>query len=94
MHPNQIPVPNTDYRLEEFGDELLLYHPSATRTIYLNQTAALIWKLCDGTRSVAEVLALLRDSYPESAETIESDVQSALEDFVKNGAIHFERVAT
>ncbi|MDH3637142.1 MAG: PqqD family protein [Gammaproteobacteria bacterium] len=93
MHPNHVPVPDTDYRLETFGDEVLLYHPAHTRTVYLNHAASLIWRLCDGTRTVAEIITLLRDSYPESADTIESDVESVLNQFAEHGAVHLKREA-
>jgi len=90
MHPTHIPVPNPDYRLEEFSDEVLLYHPADTRTVYLNRAASLVWKLCDGTRTVADITALLRGSYPESVDTINSDVELALDQFVENGAMHLK----
>ena len=38
------PRQNTDYRLETVDNEILLYHPVKTKTLYLNETVALIWR--------------------------------------------------
>lgn len=90
MRANNVPIPNPDYRLEELDDELLLYHPAATKTIYLNQTASLVWQLCDGVRTVSEIAELLCESYPDAADTIRADVESAVERFAEHGAVSFK----
>jgi hypothetical protein len=87
MEPSKKPRRKTDYRLELIDDELLLYHPGRTKILYCNQTASLIWELCDGERTVEEVAALLRESYPEAAEIIPADVEATLGQFLEQGAI-------
>jgi hypothetical protein len=77
------------YLLEAIDNELLLYHPAETKIMYCNETAALIWQLCDGQRSVQEIVALLSDAYPQAAESIATDVQVALGHFFEHGAIEF-----
>lgn len=62
------------YLLEEFDGEITVYHPTLTTSLYLNETGALIWNLCDGRRSVSEIIALLSSYYPESSAQIELDV--------------------
>ena len=42
------PLRNQDFRLEKMDDELLLFNPKSTNILYLNETASLIWQLCDG----------------------------------------------
>ncbi|NCC05688.1 MAG: PqqD family protein, partial [Proteobacteria bacterium] len=42
-----------DYLLERIDNEITVYHPTLTTSFFLNETGALIWALCDGTRSVA-----------------------------------------
>jgi hypothetical protein len=76
-----------DYRLELLDDEIVLYHPIDTHMLYFNQTASLIWQLCDGERSVDEIIALLSAAYPEAATDIPADVNATLDDFVKQGCI-------
>ena len=84
---NDIPVPASDFRLEEMDGELLLYHPASTKAVYLNETASMIWKLCDGERTIGEILELLRESFPEAGESMEADVESTLESFADQAAI-------
>ena len=45
--------------VEEMGEEILLYRPTTHKAIHLNGTAAAIWKLCDGTRTVKDLVACL-----------------------------------
>lgn len=67
--------------------ELLLYQPGETKILYCNQTASLIWQLCDGTHTKEEITALLKEGYPEAAGTIASDVDETLSRFLDEGAI-------
>jgi hypothetical protein len=69
--------------------ELLLYHPTQTKILYCNQTASLVWELCDGRRTVQEIITLLSEAYPEAAETICADVEAILQQFHQHGAIEY-----
>lgn len=86
----KIPQPIENYRLEELDDELLLYHPAAETIIYCNQTASLVWQLCDGQRSGQEIVALLQAAYPDTAEAIAADVEATLRQFAEHGAIRLQ----
>jgi hypothetical protein len=83
------PQRKPDYRLEMIDDELLLFHPGETKILYCNQTASLIWQLCDGQHTVEEITALLSDAFPEAADTIAADVEATLQEFLQQGAIEF-----
>jgi len=78
---------NSDYRLETLDTEQLLYDPEQTRVLCCNETASLIWRLCDGQRTVEEIVALLTEAFPEAADTIAGDVEATLEEFAQHGAI-------
>lgn len=82
-----IPTPKKGCQLEEFDDELVLYDMESTQAIYLNETAALVFRLCDGKRTTAEIETLLKEAYPETADAIESDVRTVLDDLVDAGAV-------
>ncbi len=86
---NRKPKPAQGYRVEEMDGELLLFHPQSTATVYMNQTAALVWQLCDGARDVNEILGILSDSFPEAYTNLEQDVLTALRSFQKQGALHY-----
>jgi hypothetical protein len=81
------PKREPDYRLEMIDGELLLYHLNETKILYCNQTASLIWRLCDGQKTVGEIASLLQEAYPEAAEAIAADVQATLGQFLAHNSI-------
>jgi hypothetical protein len=90
MEETAKPRRKPDYRLELLDNELLLYHPTETKIFYFNQTASLIWQLCDGQHSVSEIIGLLNDAYPEAVDTIPIDVANTLKQFEEHGCIEVE----
>ena len=76
-----------DFQLEEIDGEVLLYSPKATRSIYLNPSASLIWRLCTGEFSTQEIIDSLRNQFPEQADSIEDDVMATLDQFIESQAI-------
>lgn len=44
-----------DSIVQEMDGELVIYHANTAQASVLNQTAAVIWKLCDGKTSVREI---------------------------------------
>jgi len=87
MEEAGIPRRKTGYRVEDFGDEIVLYDFSTTRVIYLNETASLIWRLCDGLRSFNEIRTVLQQAYPFMRDKIEVDFRTAMEQFIYCGAV-------
>ncbi|MCB0191328.1 MAG: PqqD family protein [Anaerolineae bacterium] len=79
----------SDYHLEELDGELLLFHPGQTTIIACNPTASLIWQLCDGQRTTAEIVALLQTAFPEAAEMIPAEIDALLQQFNRHGALDF-----
>jgi coenzyme PQQ biosynthesis protein PqqD len=69
------------------ADCCLLYHPQRTAAIYLNQSAGLVWGLCDGNRSVAEIVRLLAEHYPDAGGHLEADVCETIEILRRQGAL-------
>jgi hypothetical protein len=76
------------YAAEQVDGELLLYHSGRTTVVYLNQTAFIIWQLCDGQRSGADIAALVAAAFP-GEDDIAHDVIEALERLVTHGAVAF-----
>jgi hypothetical protein len=57
---SELPVARQkDLVVEELPDEVLVYDLRTDEAHCLNQTAALIWKNCDGQKSVGEIAALV-----------------------------------
>lgn len=87
MFETKRPYKAPDYQMEVLDDEIILFHPSNKAIFYSNTTGALIWGLCDGQRTVAEISDVLSNAYPDSTEQIQEDVQLTLQKFAQHGAI-------
>jgi hypothetical protein len=89
QHPmiDLVPKPTPDVEMEVVEGEVLLYHPSQTRAVYLNPTAAVIWGLSDGKRTVREIIRAIADFYPEAAMTLSDDVLMTLKELQENGVL-------
>ena len=59
----------------------------ANKAIHLNDSATLIWKLCDGSRSVQDIVDLLKMEYPGSEAAVDGDVREAIALLVSEGAL-------
>lgn len=86
MQDSDRPVRETKFLVEEFDDEVILYHPDRSEALCLNVTASLIWSLCDGATSVAEIGQLLRGAFPDAPDMVD-DVREALDHLSRNAAI-------
>jgi hypothetical protein len=82
-----IPRPTADVEMEVIDGEVLLYHPQQTRAVYLNPTAAVIWGLCDGSRSAREIIRLIGESYPDAVAGLPADVLATLKELHQNGVL-------
>jgi hypothetical protein len=89
MLENKSPRSVPGYQIEILEGEIILFHPAKTKILYGNLSSALIWRLCDGQRSVAEIVQLLSAAYPEVAQNMEVDVQETLLTFAQHGAIEW-----
>ena len=70
------------------GDEgaLLIHAPFQLK--YLNVTGVRIWELCDGIRTVAEILNELRHDFPDTKkDVLAADVQRFLIELSRNGLL-------
>jgi coenzyme PQQ biosynthesis protein PqqD len=82
-----VPRPVVDVEMEVLEGEILLYHLQQDRAVYLNPTAAMIWGLCDGKRSVAEIVRLIGETYPDAVATLHEDVRATLKKLQENGVL-------
>ena len=72
--------------IEDTGEEILVYIKQNDSTYYLNGTAALVWRLCDGQRTAADISQLLAEAYPQG-ESVDQDVIEALKRLTVLGVV-------
>ena len=83
LTPHQV----SGFIMENFDNEALLYHQVKTQAVYLNETAALIWALCDGKNSIRDIEKLLSEYYTEAEDSIPEHISLSLERFIEIQAI-------
>lgn len=81
------PLKNDACRMEELDDEILLYHPGNNKTLYINKSASIIWQLCTGEQTVADIIALIKDAYPAELDGLEQDIIATLNELKDNDAV-------
>ena len=69
----------------EVDGDVCLYDPSSERVAVLNGTASDVWRLADGTYTIAEITDLLASSYGTQPTSIAPDVEAVVTEFVEAG---------
>ncbi len=79
----RVPAPRKDFHLAEMDGESLLYCHEKMTMVYLNESAAVIWRLCDGQRTVGQIVDVLKSAYPSLSHQIDADVCDTIQQFVR-----------
>ena len=75
----------------EIGADLSLYHPGREEVTLLNQTAADVWRLLDGTTPLGEIVDLLATAYQTLPEEITGDIEATIVRLVEAGLVEESR---
>jgi hypothetical protein len=67
--------------------EAVLVHPQAGKIKVINETGALIWQLCDGQHSVAQIIDAVCLQYQVEAGQAEADTMQFLEALAQRGLL-------
>jgi len=78
-----VPVPSSDVTLQRVGNEAILYDKRNGRAHVINNSAARIWELCNGTSTFEQICTAFGASYGLSAETVANDVRAILTTFAQ-----------
>ena len=90
MKPISIPKPVPGFQTQTLDGEIVLLHPLNNTILHINQTGALVWQLCNGQRSVTEIVIILSEAYPEAQGQIERDVPKVIYEMAAQGALFKE----
>lgn len=85
-----IPKQRSGLTVEQIDGDLILLDVSSSTVAHINQTAALVFQMCDGKRTVEDIIAILSAAYPESEADILRDVVAAVESLLNQ---HFLEAA-
>lgn len=65
----------------------LLVNPATAGALAANATGVLVWSLVDGKRTVEEIVAAVKDRFPDAPDTVGSDVLAYLTKLTEEGLI-------
>ena len=85
-----IPKAVEGLRMEIMDGETVLYEENSKKMIYLNESATVVFQLCDGQRTVLEIIEVLTTAYPDASSSIAQDIWAVIEYLVQEGAIGLE----
>jgi hypothetical protein len=78
MKNKQIPIQNPNFVLQVEEDEHQLLNLNEQTSIFINDSAAIIWQLCNGEQKVSQIKSLLKTSYPSMAGGLDADVDETI----------------
>lgn len=85
MTTNLQPIPNPVIGLREESDAwAFLYNPDTNKSFSINPTGVMIWKLIDGQRTVADIIAACE----QQCANVPSDIDAQIMSFIKVLAEH------
>jgi hypothetical protein len=68
--------------------ELMIFDPQSSLFFVLNRTMTFVWRRCDGTHGIAEMVDELRSEFSEiDRETAEGDLKKALGELASLGLV-------
>lgn len=67
---------------QDESDTLVLLNVNDGMYFTLNEVGARVWKLCDGTQTVATIISVVCQEYDASAAAVEGDVLELLQGLV------------
>jgi hypothetical protein len=76
-----------DCLFEDMGGDILLYQPSTARAMQLNDSSLMVWQLCDGLRSVEDIILAIGELHPDQADQISEDTCYAIKMLLDNQAL-------
>jgi len=82
-----IPMPREGIELAEIEGESVLYDPKHMTMLYLNESASVVWRLCDGRRTVASIVETLAEAFPEATNEVSLDIPEAIDLFAREGVL-------
>ena len=86
------PLGRDDLTIREVDGEFLLYDPVKDTVVLINHSAAVIFDLCDGTRTESEISAEIQRLYDLRAKQADKELRTTLDEFTQNNLMAPTRV--
>jgi hypothetical protein len=84
---NLVPKPQAGVELTELEGEGVLYDYDRMVMVYVNDSARAIWDLCDGHRTVGEIVDILANAFQNAGDQVGPDVQDVVKQLAREGLL-------
>jgi Coenzyme PQQ synthesis protein D (PqqD) len=75
----------------DMGDGLILYNHDGDLVHHLNPSAGIVWQICDGNATVAELAADISSEYGLEVERVQTEVAGVIAEFDALGLVEDDR---
>ncbi len=82
-----IPAPNPEYSVRVVGDETVFLAPAGDQIYSLDPVGTFIWQQIDGTRTLADILAVLVDAYDVDQDEARVDLIEFVNELAGRGLV-------
>jgi hypothetical protein len=82
--PTEVFTRAKDLDVNEVPDGYIIYQTAADRVHYLNNTAAVVFELCDGARGAEEIVSRVSKMFDAASE---SEIEACIESLLKEGLV-------
>ncbi len=83
--PGTIGPPSEGIHEEVGENEIILYLEATDRVVTLNETGSAIWTLCDGSRTIEQLVAEIASAYQTEQGAVRADVETLLDELTEAG---------
>lgn len=75
---------------EEFDDWAVVFNPDTAEAAGINPVGVAAWKMMDGSRTVEEIIAAIREQFDDVPETAPEEIVSFVEQLAEKGFVGYE----
>jgi SynChlorMet cassette protein ScmD len=91
MNQTDRPIANPIVVLrEEFDDWAVLFNPDTADAVGTNPVGVAVWKRMDGRRSLADIVAEVRDSFEGVPDAAVQEIAAFVDRLAENGFVGLE----
>jgi SynChlorMet cassette protein ScmD len=91
MNQTDRPIANPNVVLrEEFDDWAVLFNPDTADAIGTNPVGVAVWKRLDGTRSLADIVSEIKNSYEDTPDAAPQEIAAFVNTLAEKGFVGLE----
>ena len=91
MEASSKPIANPIVVLrEEFDDWAVLFNPDTADAVGINPVGVEVWKRMDGKRTLAEIIAEIRELFDDVSDTVLEEMTTYVDELAEGGFVGYE----